>query len=316
MTLNFKLCTVVVFFLLLVELTYAQQQPQYGQYMFNQFALNPAYAGSRNVLQTSIHWRNQWDGQFPGAPQTSMLSINSPLKNNKMALGGQLVSDKIGPKSSVGALFTYAYRVRFNKSSLSAGLRLGFYQYTFNLNQVSYQVDEPTWFGVNAADYQKVIPAADAGLFYNTSNAYVGLSFNQLIGGGALTYFDANNNTVTLSRMRPHVYLTSGKAFKLDNNLILNPSVIIKKAAGAPISIDLNINVLIEERIWIGTIVKQGYGIGMLAQVLINRHFKVAYARDRGIEWMGGFSSARSNEFLLQYDFSVKSAKSVSPKYL
>jgi type IX secretion system PorP/SprF family membrane protein len=296
--------------------SFAQQQPQYGEYMFNQFALNPAYAGSRNVLQTSIHWRSQWDDMFPDAPKTSLLSVNGPIKNNKMALGVQLITDEIGPKSSVGALLTYAYRVKFNKSSLAAGLRLGGYQYTFNFNKINYQVQEPIWANAGSNNLQQTVPTADVGVFYNTSDMYVGLSFNQLIGGNALTYFDATGKLVTFSKMKPHMYLASGKAFKLAHDLVLNPSIVVKKVAGAPMNFDLDVNILIDEHIWIGTVIREGYGIGVLAQVLINRHCKVGFSRDRGVKWMGGFAAARSNEFLLQYDFSTKHSKSVSPKYL
>lgn len=302
------------FFLIVVSSSYAQQQPQYGQYMFNQFALNAASAGSRNLLQTSIHYRNQWDGMFPGAPKTVLLGVNSPIRSNQMALGFQLISDQVGPKSSFGMMGTYAYRVRFYKSSLSAGIRLGFFQYTFNFNQIDYKDTEPLWQGFS--NYQKTLPAADAGLFYNTSDMYIGLSFNQLIGGNAYTYTDTAGSNITLSKVKPHLFLTGGKAFKLHNGLILNPSIVIKYVNGAPINVDVDCNVLIEERIWLGTIVRTGYGFGILAQVMVNKHFKVGFSRDRGVSWMGGFYAARSNEFLLQFDLPVKSTKSVSPKYL
>ncbi len=284
--------------------------------MFNQFALNPAYAGSRDIIQTSIHRRSQWDGVFPDPPKTFLFSINSPLKSNKMALGLQIIKDQIGPKTSSGALLTYAYRIRFNKSSLAAGMRFGFYQYIFNFREISYQVEEPIWMGVNADNTRKTLPAADAGIFYNTSDMYVGLSFNQLIGGNAVTYFNAAGNTITFSKMKPHVYLTCGKAFKIEKGLVLNPSFVLKKAEGAPLNIDLDFDILIDERIWVGALYRQGYGLGILAQVVINRHFKVGFSVDKGISWMGGYGAARSNEFLIQYDFATKNSRSVSPKYL
>jgi len=63
-------------------LLFSQQDAQYSQYMFNQLALNPAYAGSRDVLATSLLYRNQWTG-IKGAPTTASLSVQMPLRKKK-----------------------------------------------------------------------------------------------------------------------------------------------------------------------------------------------------------------------------------------
>lgn len=52
--------------------TWAQQDKLFSQYMFNMMALNPAYAGSRDVLSATALYRNQWGG-MTGAPQTVTL---------------------------------------------------------------------------------------------------------------------------------------------------------------------------------------------------------------------------------------------------
>jgi len=45
----------------------AQQLPQYTQWAFHQFALNPAHAGIKQCIDISTLYRNQWVG-FEGAP--------------------------------------------------------------------------------------------------------------------------------------------------------------------------------------------------------------------------------------------------------
>ena len=52
-----------------ISQTYAQQEAQYSQYMFNMLSVNPAYAGSRDVLSLTGLFRQQWVN-IPGAPQT------------------------------------------------------------------------------------------------------------------------------------------------------------------------------------------------------------------------------------------------------
>src|SRR5690349_5259567 len=74
---------------------FAQQDAQYNQYMFNQLALNPAFAGSRDILSIIMMHRNQWTG-IAGAPTTGSLTIQMPLKNRKVGVGAEITSDRIG----------------------------------------------------------------------------------------------------------------------------------------------------------------------------------------------------------------------------
>jgi hypothetical protein len=42
-----------------VQFTYAQQRPQYTQYVFNSFLLNPAVAGIENYVDLKAGYRSQ-----------------------------------------------------------------------------------------------------------------------------------------------------------------------------------------------------------------------------------------------------------------
>ena len=66
--------------------SFAQQDPMYTQYMENLLTLNPAYAGSRDVLSAMVVSRNQWVS-MPGAPDTRSFSMNSPLKEKNTGVG-------------------------------------------------------------------------------------------------------------------------------------------------------------------------------------------------------------------------------------
>ena len=57
---------------------FAQQLPQFSQYMYNMISINPAYAGSREVMVVNLLNRNQWIG-VEGAPITQTLSAHSSL---------------------------------------------------------------------------------------------------------------------------------------------------------------------------------------------------------------------------------------------
>ncbi|MEC8602865.1 MAG: type IX secretion system membrane protein PorP/SprF, partial [Bacteroidota bacterium] len=64
-------------------ISFAQQVPQYSNFLNNYFALNPALAGSNQCLNVKIGYRNQWVG-FSGAPKTTFASFSSELKHKKI----------------------------------------------------------------------------------------------------------------------------------------------------------------------------------------------------------------------------------------
>src|SRR6476660_7661657 len=76
--------------------SYAQQDAQFTQYMYNTININPAYAGSRGALSIFGLYRTQWVG-LDGAPETSSFSVNTPTGNENVGIGLSLINDKIGP---------------------------------------------------------------------------------------------------------------------------------------------------------------------------------------------------------------------------
>src|SRR6476660_4128692 len=89
-----KLIGLIVMFFTIT--TYAQQDAQYTQYMYNTTVVNPAYAGSRQAMSIFALHRTQWVG-LDGAPITNSFSINTPFNESKVGLGVSFVNDQIGP---------------------------------------------------------------------------------------------------------------------------------------------------------------------------------------------------------------------------
>ena len=88
----------IVFFVLMLTgiVSYAQQDAQFTQYMYNTININPAYAGSRGFMSLFALHRTQWVG-LDGAPVTNSFSINTPIGNSKMGVGISFLNDRIGP---------------------------------------------------------------------------------------------------------------------------------------------------------------------------------------------------------------------------
>ena len=121
---------------------FAQQDPQYSQYQFNQMVINPAYAGTKDVLSAVIDIRKQWSG-FDGAPNTQSLSFHGPLKKKRIGLGLSAYNDAIGPKRVTAAYGNISYILPLTtKLKLSFGIRAGFINYVFDFNKMNYYLKE------------------------------------------------------------------------------------------------------------------------------------------------------------------------------
>jgi type IX secretion system PorP/SprF family membrane protein len=287
---------------------FAQQDPQYSQYMFNQMAINPAYAGSKDALSTSVFFRNQWTG-IDGAPKTETVSIHGPLAKKKIGLGFTVVADQIGIKKSIGALGSFAYRIPIRNGKLAFGLRFGIYNYSYKLDDNMYKDKADVY---NTQLPSLIVPTADAGLYYYTSSLYLGFSATHLYGGRLTNITNQNSDNAQLS---PHYFFTFGKAWEFSDKLIFNPSCMVKTAANVPATIDVNFSFLLAQRVWLGLSTRSSYGAVVYTQIYITDKFKLGYAYDIGLNKIGR-AGGGTHELMIGYDFNVLKSKMISPRYL
>ncbi|HEX8514792.1 MAG TPA: type IX secretion system membrane protein PorP/SprF [Bacteroidia bacterium] len=286
----------------------AQQDPQYSQYMFNQLVINPAYAGSKEAISSALFLRAQWSG-IEGAPRTESISVHGPLKKRKVGLGFAVIADQIGPKQSIGALGSYAYKIRLGKGKLAFGLRAGVYNYVYNWNDIIYK-DQADVYNTHTRT-SIIVPTADAGMYYYTNTVYAGVSATHLYNGRLTNVSNLNGDDAALS---PHLFVTLGKGWEISDQLTFNPSCAVKVAKNTPASVDLNFSFLLQQRIWLGVSARSNKTLVIYAQMHITEKFKVGYSMDVGfnkIERAGG----PSHELMLSYDFNIYKSKILSPRH-
>ena len=288
----------------------AQQDAQYSQYMFNQLALNPAYAGSRDVFATSLFYRNQWTG-LSGAPTTASFSVQAPLWKKKMGMGAEIFSEKLGPKNISALLVSYSYRVHLLKGNLSFGLRMGIYDYVFDWNKMNYKdLNDQYYMDNKGTSSTKITGTGDFGMYYYSRTFYWGLGLNHL-NEGKIT-----NEAIgdTSARQALHFFMPIGKSFEVGNTVI-NPSILFKGAKNSPGGVDLNINVLLKERLWLGVSLRSNYGIVFLTQYQIKDKMKVGYSYDYGRNKIGRVGGG-THEIMIGYDINIFGTKMIMPRYL
>lgn len=303
----------IIFILLLLTALkgFAQQDPQYSLYMFNPLGVNPGYAGSREMLSTVLIHRSQWVG-LEGAPVTQAFAINSPLKIKSMGLGLNITNDKIGPKNVLTATAVYAYRIRIGSGKLAFGLRGGIQNYNYNWDMIEYKDKEDQI--PNTAVGSFVIPTFDFGMYYHTNTFYAGISLEHL-NESQYSFTKQMNNTVNGAKVYSHITGTFGKAWVLNNELILKTSALLRSDRQGNGNVDINTNILINKILQFGLTLNTRKSIIILAEYNINKNFRVGYAYDHNFSALTKTTGSGSHEIFVGYDLSIFKSKVISPRY-
>lgn len=301
---------IVVGLLLLVALGgYAQQDAMYSQYMFNTLAINPAYAGSREVLSVTALNRSQWVG-IPGAPTTQSVSIHAPIKNKSVGLGAQIFNDKIGVTRTTGIFLDYSYRMLMGKGMLSMGLQGGIaaFKADYNLVELNTGVTD-NYF---AQPINKALPNFGAGIYYTNRKYYVSLSVPHLLRNNLNKKgFDISNSYGARQAMQ--FFLSGGYSFNLNPNVCLKPSFLLKAVGGAPLQLDLSANLWLRDKVAIGLSYRSAADLVAMLEVQASAQLRFGYAYDYGLGELSKYGSG-SHELMIRYEFGREKNNVLSPR--
>ncbi len=295
---------------------FAQQDPQFSQYMFNPLALNPAYAGSRGLPSAVLLHRSQWIG-IKGAPMTESFSIHAPLWNKKIGLGLGVINDNIGPNNNMEIFGAYAYRVRLGKGNLGMALKSGLYNYRFDWTKLEFK-DKNELYATNNEVASHWLLSFDFGLYYSTNTFYVGLALNHL-NQPWLGLEDPNAPTDSAyygASFYIHNAFTIGKAFNLNDKLLMKPSLIIQALDKDtyPGKFEAGIAFLYADKLWLGVSGRMGTGLIFMTAYNFSDRFRAGYSYDLNLNALTTQTSG-SHEVFIGFDMAQNKSKVLSPRY-
>lgn len=301
---------VITLFLSTTWSVVGQQLPQFTQYMYNTVSINPAYAGSREVLSIVGLHRSQWAG-FERAPETQTLSIHTPLTNDKIGLGLTFINDKLGYEKFTYVYGDFSYTINLNEETkLAFGLKAGFSQYGIDSELRAAEGGDPGIGGIQ----NRWEPNMGAGMFLHTNKWYLGLSAPRLL--------NIDHNTIEVNGIeygvidRVAYYLTGGYVFDLNSKIKFKPAGLIKATNGAPMSYDITANFLFNEKLWLGAAYRINEDVGALGALVdfqVSKQFRIGYAYEYPMSDINQFSNG-THEILLMFEF-VKANRVKSPRY-
>lgn len=308
-----KILVFILFLALFNSLSYAQQDAQYTQYMYNTISVNPGYAGSRDVLSLTGLYRTQWVG-LEGAPRSMTFSGHSPLKNEKLGIGVSLVRDEIWVQDETYVDIDFSYTINTSANGqLAFGLKAGAHLLNIDFLRTNPEDTSDDDFDSSQNVDNRFSPNVGFGLYYHTEKFYIGYSAPTLLR----TKYYENQDVASisyLSRDNINHYLIAGYVFDLNANLKFKPAVLFKAVQGAPLQADISGNFLLNEKLTLGLAYRWDAALSGLVGFQLSEGMMIGYAYDWETTELNNYNSG-SHEIFLRFEFKSSKDGIISPRF-
>jgi type IX secretion system PorP/SprF family membrane protein len=283
-------------------MAYGQQSPQFTQFMFNNLAINPAYAGADEALSITALGRSQWTG-VENAPSTQSLAAHT-LAFKRVGLGLNIVNDRIGVHRNTNVMGSYAYHLRAGKRAfVSLGLEAGVTNFKSDYASLGV-TNDPKAMGVIRGSRLNL----GAGLYLRSNKLDLGIS-----APGFLARKVNINDTISVRFNSPDLLLYSRYRLKLNDRYVFQPALLFKYYPGLPASVDVNASFIYARVLTAGLSYRSKESIDVLMKLQLTTRLELGYAYDYPIGKVSGLSGA-SHEIMLHYVFRRNARQYASPR--
>jgi type IX secretion system PorP/SprF family membrane protein len=288
----------------------AQQKPHYTQYVVNPYIINPAITGIDNYTDLKMSVRDQWVG-IDGAPMTTYLTVHGPIgkkdyrtSSTSYQIPGENPRGKyywenytaaephhgIGSFNFFTATASYAYHLGLNPTTnLSGGFSAGITtisldrsKHDFDGNGTGNDVDPATASSISQA-LRKIRPTMSAGLWLYSRDYFAGFAMQQVIPQ-TIEFIDENTAITTKSKFVPHLFLTAGYRFLINDDINMIPSIMVKYIKGSSIrefQPEVNVKFQYRDLLWAGGSYRYQDGYAGMLGLNVSNTFNVGYSYDR-----------------------------------
>lgn len=285
-------------------LSYAQQDAQFTQYMYNTINVNPAYAGSRGALSMFALHRTQWVG-LDGAPVTNTVSFNTPLNESNLGLGVSIINDEIGPTTENTISADLSYTIPTSDTwNLSFGVKATANLFDLDATKLDNVVPDPS-----LQNYTSFSPNIGAGLYLHSDNAYVGFSIPNFLE--TQRYDD---NQVKINKERMTYYLIGGYVFDLNDTVKFKPALLTKLIQGAPLQVDVSANFMFFDKFMLGASYRWSAALSAMVGFQVSDGLYVGYGYDRETTNLNNYNSG-SHEIFLRYEIFKNNDRITTPRF-
>ena len=300
----------------ITSVSFAQQDPQFTQFMHNKLIYNPGYAGTSEAICANVLYRQQWVN-FPGAPKTGLLSFDMPIGQLPLAVGLNVMSDQIGYSKTLFARLALSYNRPIGPGILGIGIDGGILQQQFNGTWITpdgpaqQDASIPSWQATGQTtsnpNLNKLTYDVGFGAYYTIANRmYVGISSTHLAAQDIKASKDVK---YALAR---HYYIVGGYTFDLSQEHAIQPNIKVKSDA-ASTQLDVNLTYIWNKTLSVGVSYRMQDAIAPMIgyRFLQNKSLRVGYSYDLTTSKIKGYSSG-THEISAGYCFNVKKTPKVT----
>jgi type IX secretion system PorP/SprF family membrane protein len=298
-----KIFSFVLMFTAIVS--FAQQDAQFTQYMYNTININPAYAGSRGALSVFALHRTQWVG-LDGAPVTNAVSINTPFYESRLGLGVSIINDKIGPIQENTISADLSYTIPTSETvKLSFGMKATANLFDLDVSRLNPVDDDPSLRDYN----NKFSPNIGAGVYLHSDKAYVGLSVPNFL---ETNRYDAND--VRIFKEKVNYYLIAGYIFDFSSYIKFKPALLTKMVKGAPLQVDVSGNFMFDDKLVVGIAYRWSAAVSAMVGFQVTEGMYLGYGYDLETTNLDNYNSG-SHEIFLRYELFRKNKKMTTQRF-
>lgn len=285
--------------------SFAQQDAQYTQYMYNTIVVNPAYAGSRGALSIFGLYRTQWVG-LDGAPVSNSFSVNTPIKNSNLGIGVSFLNDQIGPTVENSISVDVSYTIKTSETyKLSFGAKgTGSF---FNLDSSLLNPEDQT--DLYLQSFNEFSPNIGAGVYFHSDKLYIGFSAPNLL---ETKHYDDNEVAIIVDQI--NYYFMAGYVFDLSESVKFKPAFLTKIVQGAPLQLDLSGNFMFNEKFVLGAAYRVDAAVSLMAGFQISQGLYIGYGYDMDTTELQNYNYG-SHEIFLRFELFKNINKFTTPRF-
>lgn len=276
--------------------------------LFNQLNFNPAYAGSKEVLDAGAIYRNQWWSGVDGAPRDVNVWGHMPFANRRNGLGLNIISDNIGMDNIFKFGVDYAYRIQLEgRNVLALGIGAQFETARTDWGETNSFVDPGDPNIGNAADRNSVFNVGP-GVYFKNQKFYVGVSVPKLLANSLYEDRDEFSGSVNT------YFLQGGLSLPISYNVEFLPNAQIRYNPNSPFDFDLNANVMFNKALLLGLMYRYEDSVDGLVVYQFDSGLKLGVAIDFTVSELSKATTG-SFELMVGYTFPCDDCEIVNLRY-
>lgn len=267
----------ILFFTFSFGYLFSQQYPWWTQYKVNQTLYNPAFCGTKRLVDIRINYRNQWTG-YDGSPKTYALALNARLWKGRVGVGGFIFKDDIGPFKKINSSITGAYHLKFPDSELSFGVQGNYMVQRFNGNDLTLRNQQDKAINQFIEDKQSTFDGS-FGLLYFNDRFHLGVGANNIAGSSFEYYKNDSLKKGTYTNVA-HYNISAGFNWADDIDYTFENSIFASYVPGVPFAFDYTLRFHMKQQLIAGVSFRLNDAIALQLGYTIQEKFQISYSYD------------------------------------